>query len=78
MLRFAKDVLRLLPGEDVVYDPPVDEVFGVKDGQPGRGVKARGGHIEILANAHSVGVGVVGMDDRVFVCAVAVIGDPDL
>ena len=66
MLGFAKDVVRFLLGENVVYDPPVYEVLRVQNRQPGRGVKARSGHVEIVADAHGVRVGIVGVDDRDF------------
>src|SRR6187200_2786049 len=50
----------------------------MKDGQAGDGIKARRRHVEIVPNADHIGVRVVRVDNRVAVCAVAIIGDPNL
>jgi hypothetical protein len=76
MLGRCKHVLRLLLGEDMVDEPPVYEVVRVKDRQSRYSVEARRGHKEILADADDVRVGVIGVDYRIPVGTVTVIGRP--
>ena len=48
----------------------------MQNGQARHGVEARRRHVKIVADADSVRVGIVSVDDRIFVRAVALIRDP--
>src|SRR6185436_11460169 len=77
VLWFVKDVFGHLLLEDIPNDGPINQVLGVKYGQSRRGVEAGGCQIKIVANTDYIGVGVVSIEDRVFVSAVAIIGNPN-
>ena len=64
------------PVERVTDDRPVDEVGGVEDREAGRVLKARRHHVEVVARARDVRVGVVREDHRVAVGPVAAVGNP--
>ena len=50
----------------------------MEDRQARHRIKARRRHVKIIANANHIRIGVVGMNDRIFVRAVAIIGNPYL
>ena len=63
---------------DMVDDRPVDQVLRVQDRDARSARETRGDHIVVIPHPQHVGVGIVGIDDRVAVRAVAVVGGPDL
>jgi hypothetical protein len=67
----------LLFRQCVTNDAPVDEIFGVQDGESGSALEAGGGHVVVVADADDVGVGVVGVNDRIAIGSVTVVGAPD-
>src|SRR6185369_88155 len=76
MLRTHENVLRFKFPNGVIDDLPVDEGFGMKDRKSGYRIKARRGHIKIVTDANNVRVRIVRVNYRVFVCTVAIVGDP--
>jgi hypothetical protein len=59
--------------------PDFDNVIaGMQNRKTRRTIEARRGHVEVIADPNHVRIGVVGKDDRVGVCAVPVVRDPDL
>ncbi len=62
--------------DSIPDDSPVDQILGVKNRQTGHTVEARRGHIEVIADAHHIGIGIVGIDNRILVLAVAEVGHP--
>ena len=76
VLRTREQVFRLKFMNGVVDDLPVDEVVGMKDRKAGYCIKARRGHIKIITDTNNVRVRIVGVNYRVFVCPVAIVGDP--
>src|SRR5215213_7022511 len=78
VLGFAEHVERTLTRENVPDESPIDEIFGMEDGQTWSSVETRRGHVEVVAHADSVGIGVIRVDDRVLVSSVAVIRNPNL
>jgi hypothetical protein len=78
VLRFVENIERLLALENVIYEPPVDQIFRMQDRQARRGVEARRRHIEIVADSDGVRVGIIGVQNRVFESPVAVVCPPDL
>src|SRR5581483_9511577 len=62
--------------EAVSDELPTHQISRVQDGKSGNSVEARGRHVEVVADPNHVRVGVVGVQNRVAVAAVAVIGDP--
>src|SRR5438128_4194658 len=65
MLRSCESVFWFLLAENVIDDTPIYEVFRMQYRQPGHGIKTRRRHIKIRADANSVGVGIVGVYDRI-------------
>jgi hypothetical protein len=60
----------------MAYQSPVYEVFGMEDRKAGHCIKTGGCEIIIFSYAYCIGIGIVGIDDRVFVSAIAVVGYP--
>ena len=50
----------------------------MEDGEAGDGVKAGRGHVKIVAHAYHVRVGVIRLNYRIAVRAIAVVGGPNL
>ena len=51
----------------VVDDLPMYQVFRVQEGHTGQVGEGRGHHVVVLPHAYHVGVGVVGVKDRVLI-----------
>ncbi len=64
--------------DGVVDDFPVYEVAAVENRQPRHVAEAGGGQPVVAVDLDEVGVGIVGVDYRVLVLAVAEVGDPYL
>src|SRR5947209_15761598 len=77
VLRLIEHIIRWLALEDVADDRPVDQVFRAQNRQTRRGVETRSDQVIIIADANGVRIGIIGVDDRVFIRAVAVVGDPN-
>jgi len=77
MLGFAEDIEGGLLSENMPDERPVDQVFGVKNGQTRYTVETRRRHIEIVADADHIRVGIISVKDRILIRAVAIVGHPD-
>ncbi len=51
--------------DGVADEGPVDEVFGVEDGQAGETGEAAGGEVIVVADAADIRIGVVGEDNGI-------------
>ena len=49
----------------------------MKDREAGSRVETRRGHVEVVANADDIRIRVVGVENRILVSPVTVIGDPN-
>ena len=56
------------------YNFPVDQVFGVANRNTRHGDKRRAHHIIIFSDPDYIGIGIVGLYDRIGISTVAVIG----
>lgn len=65
-------------GDGRADEGPIHQVLGVEDLEARQAVEARRGHVEVVAHAAGIGVGVVGIEDGVLVGAVSLIGHPYL
>ena len=52
-------------------DCPVDQVFGMQDGQRGKMAKTGGRHVIVCSNPDDIWVGIIGVDDWVAVAVIA-------
>ena len=59
-------------------DAPVDQIVGMQYLQARQAVEAGAGHVEVIAYAAGIGVGIVGIEDGVLISAVAPVGYPYL
>ena len=58
-------------------DGPIHQVFGMKNRQARRRVETGSDEIEVVGDAHNVGIGVVGVKNRIAISAVAIVCDPN-
>jgi hypothetical protein len=55
---------------------PVDKIMGVKDRQSRDTVERRGHHIIAVTYSHHIGIGIIGMKNRIFIGSVSLIRYP--
>lgn len=63
--------------ERITDDLPVDEIFGVQDGQSGNAVEAARRQVIVVTNGDGVGITIIGEEYGIFVHAVAQVRIPD-
>src|SRR5690554_2788647 len=78
VLGFGIMFKRVLTRQGMANQLPVYQVFGMQNGKARRNIKAGGRHVKIVAHPYHIRVGVVGIQNRVYIGAVALIGHPDL
>ncbi len=69
-----------LPGylvfKRMAHDPPVDQIVGMQYGQGRNTGKRRGCHIKIIPYPYNIRVGIISMQYRIFIGAIAIVGNP--
>src|SRR6185503_7725447 len=73
VLRACKNVVGWQALQCVTDDLPVHEISGMENGKTGNAVEARGGEVKIVADANHVRIGIVSLDDRITVSAIAIV-----
>src|SRR5690554_240009 len=77
VLGFGIMFKRVLTRQGMANQLPVYQVFGMQNGQTRRNIKAGGRHVKIVAHPYHIRVGVVGIQNRVYIGAVALVRNPD-
>ena len=49
----------------------------MKNGKAGRRIETRGRHVKVVADSNYIRIRIVCVDDRIPVCAVAIVGGPN-
>ncbi len=64
------------PRQRVVHERPVDQIARMQDRQPRHVAETRGRQPEVLADTNRIRIRIIGVKHRVFVGAVALVGEP--
>ena len=76
MLNFAEHIKRRLLRKCITNQVPVDQIARMQNGQARNTIKRRSCHVIIVAHANRIRIGIIGVQHRVGVGSVAIVGYP--